>query len=340
MPRRALEVAIALIAVTLGGCADEVLAPGRDAPVTSQPPPRSGFTAIPDIVDEVLPAIVAIRTAAGQGSGVVYASEGIIVTNAHVVGEADVVTVVFSDGQSSEGTVVARDPVVDIALVRADRRALPEVAFADDLPEVGELAIAMGSPLGFENTVTAGVVSGLHRSIPGSARTTSALVDLIQTDAAISPGNSGGALVDGDGDVIGINVAYIPPQASAVSIGFAIPSATVEEVVTEILQTGDVDHPYIGIGPAVVTPQLSEQLGVPDEGVLVLEVAPGSPADEAGIRPGDVIVEFDGRSVETPEDLLAFMRDKDVGESVDIELLRDGDRIEATVGLVERPPVQ
>ncbi len=197
-----------------------------EASPAPEPPPAGRteaeglFARIPEVVRKVEPSVVAVLTDAGEGSGVIWRDK--IITNRHVVADARRIEVAFADGKRSGARVVGADPVTDLAVLETDRKDLPGVTFASRLPEVGELAVAIGNPLGFENTVTAGIVSGLQRSIPGSAAQSQALVDLIQTDAAISPGNSGGALVSGNGDVIGMNVAYIPPQARAVSIGFAI----------------------------------------------------------------------------------------------------------------------
>jgi S1-C subfamily serine protease len=255
-----------------------------------------GFGAIPDIVEEVEPSVVTVVTDTGSGSGVVYDADGTIVTNNHVVDGAGSLTVVFADQVRSPARVVATAPLLDLAILEADRRDLPPATFADELPRVGELAIAMGSPLGLEQTVTAGIVSGLNRGVPGSARITQSLVNLIQTDAPISPGNSGGALVDGRGRVIGINVAYLPPTAGAVSLGFAIPSPEVVDAVEEMLETGQVTLAYIGVVPAALTPQIAERFRLDDtQGVLVAEVEPGGPAATAGLEPGDLITSVAGR---------------------------------------------
>ncbi|MBG6182675.1 hypothetical protein IWX65_000608 [Arthrobacter sp. CAN_A214] len=168
----------------------------------------------------------------------------------------------FADGQRVSGTVEATDVVSDLALVRADRTGLPAAEFETDLPRTGETAIVIGSPLGFENTVTAGIISGLHREIPGSARTSQSLVDLIQTDAPISPGNSGGAVVNGQGKIIGISEAYIPPQSGAVALGFAIPAATAVEVAEQLLEDGTAEHAFLGLVPGAITAQIAQQLGL------------------------------------------------------------------------------
>ena len=189
--------------------------------------------------------------------------------------------------------------------------------------------------------MTAGIISGLHREIPGSARQSQALIDLIQTDAPISPGNSGGVLVDGDGNVVGISEAYIPPQAGAVSLGFAIPSATVIDVVEQLLEDGRAEYAFLGVEPAPITPQIAEQLGLSrTEGVIVAAVVPNGPAAAAGVGPGDVITAVDGESTATPEELLAALRAGDPGDTLTLTLRSpDGEEREVTVTLTERPAV-
>ncbi len=296
------------------------------------------FGRIPSIVREVEPSVVTVITGRGEGSGVIWDADGTVVTNNHVVAGADRVAVAFADGKRVDATVRATDPVTDLAVLEADRKGLPTARFADRLPAIGALAVAMGNPLGFENTVTAGIVSGLGRAVPGSAPATLALVDLIQTDAPISPGNSGGALVGSDGSVIGINVAYIPPQASGVSIGFAIPAPTVVSTVRDLLRTGEARHAFFGIQPASLTPQIAERFGIEsDAGVLVLGVVPDGPAEEAGIRPGDVITNVGDRQVASVEEFLAALRRHRPGERLPVTVQRDGSplRVELTVG--DRP---
>jgi serine protease DegQ len=297
------------------------------------------FARIPEIVSEVEPSVVALILDVGAGSGVVWDSDGRIVTNHHVVEAANDIQVGFADGRRVPATVLASDPLTDLAIIEVDREGLPPAEFAAELPRVGALAIAMGNPLGFENSVTVGIVSGLNRSIPGSARSTQALIDLIQTDAAISPGNSGGALIDGNGRVIGINVAYIPPQARAVAIGFAIPSPTVVDVIGQLLETGTVSHVFFGVQPAPLTPQIARRLdaGV-ERGVVVLELVPGGPAEEAGVQPGDVLTELDGEPVRSVENFLASLRGRSPGDVVDVRLLRAGEEVELSVTLSDRPP--
>jgi serine protease DegQ len=340
---KALVLILLSLAAALAGCTDnsdgQQAGQGPAGAVaggsgTSQ---EGAFAQIPDLVDRVEPSVVAILTDGGRGSGVVWDADGAVVTNHHVVAGAAEVEVAFADGRRVDADVMATDPQTDLAVVRADRTELPAASFADALPRVGELAIAIGNPLGFENTVTAGIISGLGRAIPGAAQEAPALIDLIQTDAAISPGNSGGALVNADGRVVGINVAYIPPTAGAESLGFAIPAPTVRDVVTQLLDEGRVRHAFFGVRPSRLTPEIARQLDVEqDRGVLVIEVTPGSPAASAGIEPGDVLLRAGDRELQSVEDFLAVLRGRDPGDSLDVTLARGGDERTVTVRLGER----
>jgi S1-C subfamily serine protease len=355
--RAPVPVALAVLGLALVACGDDDAAgddrdgdrerttttlPAPDRSVPEEPgdtQPLPGAAGVPDLVRELQPSVVAVLTDEGEGSGVVYAADGTVVTNAHVVEGADAVQVAFVDGERVDAEVEASDPRSDLAVLRVERDDLPVPSFATELPAVGELAVAMGNPLGFENTVTAGIISGLHRAIPGSAARAPALVDLVQTDAAISPGNSGGALIDAGGEVVGINVAYIPPgETGAVSIGFAIPSPTVVDVVEQLLETGEVRYPFLGITPQAITPEIAERLDLgTEEGVIVQSLVDGGPADDAAIEPGDVIVSLDGEPVRTVEEFLADLRGYDPGDGVAVEVLRDGDRRAVDVTLAERP---
>ena len=338
-------IVAALLAVLLAGCSltREPQARSAPAPVTAAQANASAQAAaagdIPGIVRRVEPSVVTISHDQGTGSGVVWSKDGVVVTNAHVVGEVRDVEIAFFDGQRADGRVRATDPDTDLAVVDTERKDLKPATFQKELPAVGELAVAMGSPLGFQNTVTAGIVSGVHREIPGSAQEDiRSLVDLIQTDAAISPGNSGGALVNGRGQVVGINVAYIPPEQGAVAIGFAIPAATAVDVVGQLLKNGRATHSYLGIQPNQVTSEVASQLGLDQaRGVVVLEVVEGGPADRAGLRPGDVIVRMDDAAVDTVEDLFGELRQRKPSSQVRITYLRDGREQQATATLADRP---
>ena len=296
------------------------------------------FGEIPAVVQDVEPSVVAVTVDEGEGSGVIWNAEGIVVTNHHVVEGTNEVEIVFASGRRAEARVRATDPATDLAVLEVEAEGLPAAKFAQALPRVGELAVAIGNPLGFENTVTAGIVSGVHRAIPGGGAQAQALVDLIQTDAAISPGNSGGALVNQQGEVIGINLAYIPPEAGAVAIGFAIPSATVTDVVEQLLEDGEAEHAFLGVRPAELTQQIVERFGVQVEtGVLVLSIVENSAAEEAGLREGDVIVAVDGTPMRRVEDLLAILRQRTPGDRITVTINRDGKEREIDVALSDRP---
>jgi serine protease DegQ len=283
------------------------------------------------------PSVVSVRTGEGSGTGFLIDSDGTIVTNAHVVAGVQDVTVALADGQQVPGKVRAADEASDVAVIQANRTSLPAATFQKPLPQVGELAIVLGSPLGFEATVTSGIISGLHRQIPGSASTGAPLVDLIQTDAAISPGNSGGAVVDAQGEVVGMSVAYIPPAAGAVALGFAIPAATVVDVADQLLATGTARHAYIGIQPATLTPEIARLLGINrTSGVVAMQVAAPSPAAEAGIQPGDIVIAFNGQETATAEDLIAALRGTKPGDRVQLTVLRGANTQQITVTVAER----
>jgi S1-C subfamily serine protease len=300
-----------------------------------------GFDQIPGIISALQPSVVAILAegpqGGGEGSGVVWNGDGVVVTNNHVVEGATDVEVALASGERVAAEVTATDPRTDLAIVTAARNDLPPARFAATRPTVGQLAIAMGNPLGFENSATAGIVSGLDRAVPSGGQTP-ALVGLVQTDAAISPGNSGGALVGADREVIGINVAYIPPQANAVAIGFAIPSPLVIEVVEQLLEDGEVNHAYLGVQLNQLTPEIAQQFGIDAEGgAIAVDVVRGGPAAKAGMEPGDVIVEIEGEPVEVVEDVYAALRGGRPDESMRMVVLREGERRPLTVELGERP---
>ena len=318
------------------------LQPSVPAAATTEPAGiASLFDQLPVIVRETQPSIVTVLGStpfgSSNGSGVIWARNGLIVTNSHVVEGTTAIEVVLATGERVTGTLVASDPRTDLAVVRIKRKKLPAARFANRNPQVGQLAVAMGSPLGFENTVTAGIVSGLHRSIP-SGGTTPALVDLIQTDAAISPGNSGGALIDATGQVIGINVAYIPPQEGSVSIGFAIPAQTVRRVVKQLIDSGRVEHAFLGVDLRDLTPQILAEFNIPvDHGILIFSVVTDSGAERSGIESGDVLTSIDDERLRTIEDFLRVLRNRRPNDTSSIELVRGQDlhRVEAT--LTDRP---
>jgi serine protease DegQ len=313
--------------------------PTATAESTAAPAPAPAAEGdIPQLVENLAPSVVTIFTDGGLGSGVVYSEDGLVLTNEHVVRGNTRVEVAFADGQRVEGTVKATDPVTDLALVQANRTGLPKPVYQTDLPRVGEGAVVLGSPLGFENTATAGIISGLHRSIPGSASNSLSLVDLIQTDAPISPGNSGGAVINMRGEIIGISEAYIPPSAGAVALGFAIPAATAVEVAEELLADGTAEHAYLGLTPGELTPQIAGQLGIDaSTGVVVLAVDEDGPAGRAGIRPGDVLESMEGVDLTAPEKLLAELRSRNPGDTVGFKVKRQDQSLDLKADLIARP---
>lgn len=269
----------------------------------------------------------------GQGSGFIIDGNGTILTNAHVVEGADRVTVALKDGRKFEGTVLGVDEVTDLAVVKIEVRdeGLPTAPLGDsDQVQVGDWAIAVGNPLGLDNTVTLGIISTLNRSsalvgIPDKR------VDFIQTDAAINPGNSGGPLLNEQGEVIGINTAI---RANAMGIGFAIPINKAKQI-TPVLERGEqVSHPYLGVQIATLTPDLAQRNNddpnttviLPEvDGVLVVGVVPNSPAAAAGIRRGDVIIEINGQTVAMADRLQNLVDQTQIGQSLRVTLRR-GDR--------------
>jgi S1-C subfamily serine protease len=311
---------------------------GSPSASASAAPAPDAAGGIPELVENLAPSVVTIFTEGGLGSGVVYSENGLILTNEHVVKGSTTVEVGFADGQRVQGTVKATDAVTDLALVQADRTGLPKPTYQSNLPRVGEGAVVLGSPLGFENTATAGIISGLHRSIPGSASNSLSLVDLIQTDAPISPGNSGGAVINMRGEIIGISEAYIPPSAGAVSLGFAIPAATAVQVAEELLADGTAEHAYLGLTPGELTPQIADRLGIKQgAGVLVLAVDENGPAGRAGIRPGDVLESMEGVQLNAPEKLLAELRNRNPGDTVGFKVKRGDQSLDLKADLIDRP---
>lgn len=272
----------------------------------------------------------------GTGSGVILRSDGHILTNEHVARDADRIQVTLATGETVPAEVVAGDPDTDIAVIKVARGELPSavIGSAKDLV-VGETVVAIGSPLGLEQTVTSGIVSALGRTVqrPGQPP----LVDMIQTDAAVTQGNSGGALVNADGAVIGINTAIAAsPEVGAEGIAFATPIDVAVAVAEELIDSGRATHPWLGITGANITPEVAEEFSVA-QGARVIEVLPGSPADEAGLRPDDVVTSFAGEGIDSMDDLVVAIREHEVGETLDIGIVRDGDELSLRVTLGDKP---
>lgn len=266
----------------------------------------------------------------GTGSGFIVDANGLILTNAHVIDKADQVTVSLKDGRTFDGEVLGTDPLTDVAVVKIQATNLPIVELGNsDQVKPGEWAIAIGNPLGLDNTVTAGIVSGTDRS-SAQVGIPDRRIGFIQTDAAINPGNSGGPLLNAAGEVIGMNTAII---GGAQGLGFAIPINTAKRIADELVATGEVEHAYLGIQMATITPQLKQRLDgaanspitiTDDQGVVVVDVVANSPAAQAGLQAGDVIRQINGQSVTTSEQLLDAVEASQVGESLQVELNRNG----------------
>src|SRR5215208_5848556 len=313
-----------------------------------------GDEPVAQVAAEVEPSVVQVNVSGvqrtpfgtekqeGIGSGVIYRSDGYIITNNHVVEGSRSVEIAFADGTTERGQVVGTDPTTDIVVVKVGRDDLPAASFANGDPIVGQTAVAVGSPSGFESTVTSGIISGTRREIPAQitgGRQETSLVDLIQTDAAISPGNSGGALADREGRVIGINVAYLPPgETGAENIGFAIPSDTAVSVADQIIKNGEAVHPYLGVYLSDLTQETASKFGsAVDSGALVEKVEPGGPADDAGIRRGDVVIAAGPEDVRSLGDLVSALRNYQPGDTVDLTILRNGEKSNLQVNLAESP---
>ena len=288
------------------------------------------------------------RTQREQGTGVVFAEEGLILTNAHVVERSDEVEVRLTDGRTLAGTVVGLDSVTDLAVVRvASPTPLPVAPLGDsDAVEVGDWAIAVGNPFGLDNTVTMGIISNLNRNISKLGITDKRL-ELIQTDAAINPGNSGGPLLNAAGEVIGINT--LVRSGPGAGLGFAIPINRARSIAEELIKTGKVSHAMVGIGLRPLTPELAREFNrnsdrgfrLPErQGVLVANVLPLSPAEQAGLRTGDVILAAEGARVTNPEELLKAVEAAGVGGRLRLDVWRQGRERQVTVVPVDMAVLQ
>lgn len=282
-----------------------------------------------------------------MGSGFVIDSKGLIITNAHVVDRADRVTVSFQDGRLLDGTVLGKDSVTDVAVIQVESADfLPAVTIGDsDLVEQGEWAIAIGNPLGLQETVTVGVISATNRfsrdiGIPDKR------IGFLQTDAAINPGNSGGPLLNARGEVIAVNSAII---GGAQGLGFAIPINTARRIAQQIIDNGRVEHPYIGIEMVSLTPEIKQQFNQfsnrqlevnSDRGILIMTVTNNSPASKAGLQVGDVIQAVNQQAITKAETLQRLLDENGVGRELQLEIERQNKSIEITVKPESLPDAQ
>ena len=271
----------------------------------------------------------------GQGSGVIVESNGFIVTNNHVVNKADEIRVFLSDKREFKGKLIGTDAKTDIAIVKIEATGLPTIPWADsDQLEVGEYVLAVGSPFGLTQTVTMGIVSAVGRASMGIAE----YEDFIQTDAAINPGNSGGALVNVRGELVGINTAIFSQSGGSMGIGFAVPSNLSRAIMDQLVKTAKVVRGWLGVAIQDLTPELATQFGITDtKGVLVSDVMAESPAKKSGVERADVIVEYDGKSMDSPTHLRNAVAQTPIGKKVAVKLLRDKKPKTIDVTIVEQP---
>ena len=307
--------------------------PASSSAAPQAPAFSPGEESVIQIARQLSAAVVSISQRGGSGSGVIVRPDGIMLTNAHVVGSARTVQVGLADGRQLTGTVLGRDPSLDIAVVRVTAQGLPAARMgnSDDL-QPGQTAIAIGNPLGLERTVTTGVVSAVNRSPRGIM-----LEGLIQTDAAISPGNSGGPLLDSRGQVIGINTAVLSAPG-AQGLGFAIPINLAQDVVEQLLTTGRITRAFLGIGMADIEPEVARQFRLPvTEGIVVTTVGQGTPAARAGLQPGDIITRLGDTPIRQGGDLRRALRERRPGDMVSITVLREGATRTVSARLIEAP---
>lgn len=275
------------------------------------------------------------RKALSLGSGVIVSSEGYILTNNHVIKNADQIKVLLSDKREFTGEIIGRDPKTDLAVIKIDAENLPTIKMGDsDALRVGEIVLAVGSPYGLNQTITMGIVSAVGRANVGIAD----YEDFIQTDAAINPGNSGGALVNAKGKLVGINTAIFSTTGGYQGIGFAIPSNMVKTVMASLIEKGKVVRGWLGVTVQSITPGLAEQFGLEkDYGTLVADVVENSPAEKAGLMRGDVIIGLNGKEVEEPYNLRNLVASTQPGEEIELQIIRDGSIKKLTVTVGELP---
>jgi putative serine protease PepD len=348
-PRAAAAISVAaaaLIGAGGGAATYAVLDPGsttiRQVTVESGEPTATSTTSIAEIVERSSPSVVEITVTGGadsenpfgdggvaQGSGFVYDEAGHVITNQHVVGDAETASVRFPNGSVHDAEVVGTDPSTDLAVLRVDAPASllePLELGNSDALSVGDSVIAIGSPFGLDQSVTAGIVSALHREI--SSPNNFAIDDAIQTDAAINHGNSGGPLLDLSGRVVGVNAQIESESGGNVGVGFAVPSNTVKRIATALIADGAVEHAYLGV---------SLDSADEGEGARVTDVRNGTPAAEGGLRAGDVITAAGGQAVADADDLRRLIDSRSPGDALELRVVRDGETITVDVELGTRP---
>lgn len=270
------------------------------------------------------------------GSGVIVSAQGYILTNNHVVESADDIEVALADGRKVNAKVVGTDPETDLAVIKVDLQDLPAITFGHaDQASVGDVVLAIGNPFGVGQTVTMGIISALGRN----NLTENAFENFIQTDAAVNPGNSGGALVDVNGNLLGINTAIYSQTGGSVGIGFAIPVSTVKLVMESIINNGHVVRGWIGVEPQDITPELADSFGLKQKsGTIIAGVIRGGPADKAGMKPGDILIAIEGNAVNNTTQMLNLVAQLKPGNKAKITVLRDAKEPTLEVLIGKRPP--
>jgi serine protease DegQ len=276
------------------------------------------------------------QRASSLGSGVIVGAEGYILTNHHVIEAADEIEVALNDGRQARARLVGADPESDLAVLKVELRNLPAITFGrPDQASVGDVVLAIGNPFGVGQTVTQGIVSGLGRSHLGI----NTFENFIQTDAAINPGNSGGALVDANGNLIGVNTAIYSRSGGSMGIGFAIPVSLARQVMDQIIATGSVTRGWIGVEAQDITPELAESFKLPkgSKGVLIAGVVRGGPADHAGVKPGDILVEVEGKPVVDSSVMLNLVAEAQPGKVALLKVLRNTTPVTVKLTVGKRP---
>jgi S1-C subfamily serine protease len=317
---------------------------------------QTGLMPWPEIYDQIKHSVVLIQTEAGLGSGFIYDNTGYIITNYHVIEDANTIQVTFLDGNITGASKVGEDPCSDLAVIKVNLQVTtlhPVILGNSSNLTVGEPVAAIGNPFGLSDTITAGIVSALERTMDAPGGYT--IIDVIQVDAAINPGNSGGPLVNLAGQVVGINTAIISETGTFAGIGFAIPSDTIKREISNLIEFGTYKHPWVGISGVDVSVAIAQYIGLEKpQGFLIVEVIPDSPADLAGLQGGtqtvtiggqeilvggDVIVGIDDQPVRKLNDLVVYTeRIKRPGDSMNLTIIRNGNQISIPLQLGERPP--
>src|SRR5438477_3024270 len=275
------------------------------------------------------------QRAASLGSGVIVSNTGYVLTNHHVVEAADEIEVALHDGKKLLAKVVGNDPETDLAVLRVNADNLPAITFgSSDALRVGDVVLAIGNPFGVGQTVTGGIVSALGRTGLGI----NTFENFIQTDAAINPGNSGGALIDAGGNLVGINTAIFSRSGGSMGIGFAIPVSTAKMVLEQIVKTGSVTRGWIGVEAQALSPAMADSFKLGStRGALIAGVLRGGPADKAGVKPGDVLLEVQGKPVADPTGMLNLIAALAPGQAAKVKLKRHGQEVDATITVGRRP---